>query len=476
MTDLPVVFRPTPLPMGTPAVPLNFVYPGLSLAQLFSILWGYRKLIILIVTVVLSLTVLVMALLPRTYTAMVTLMVNYEVNDPLNGKELPVGQINSYIATQVELMRTPELLLAVVDRLHLDQRKEYAQGYANGNGTLREWVAAKLNKTLAIYRGQQGSQLIYVTYSANDRDEAAEVANTVAQIYKEQDYLRSTGPPSERTKRYALQLDELKTKVDQAQKGVTAFYQRNGLIDQGDKANVDVALLSTLEGRLVEAQNERRIADARVSGDQSVSDQVLSSTEVQSLKKALAEQELQLAKLNWIYTPQHPEIMELQSLIAATRRSLTTALRSYSANASAGLSVAQRLEQNLQRAVGDQRAKVLATGQLHDEAAKYLLALQSAQTVYKRALEGYDQIMFASSGNYTNVALVSRATPPVKASKPRMLRGLFLGAVLAGMLGLGIPLIYEFFNRRVRCRDDLERHHGIPVLMEFGRLSMRTAT
>jgi hypothetical protein len=42
------------------------------------------------------------------------------------------------------------------------------------------------------------------------------------------------------------------------------------------------------------------------------------------------------------------------------------------------------------------------------------------------------------------------------------------------VLGLGIPLGYELFNRRVRCRDDLERHHGIPVLAEFGALPMRT--
>ena len=89
-------------------------------------------------------------------------------------------------------------------------------------------------------------------------------------------------------------------------------------------------------------------------------------------------------------------------------------MQSYSANASAELSVAQRLEQNLQPAVAEQRAKVLAKGQLHDEAAKYLLELESAQSVYKRALEGYDQIMFASAGHYTNVSFVSRATPPVK--------------------------------------------------------------
>jgi uncharacterized protein involved in exopolysaccharide biosynthesis len=473
MTNLPLVLRETTESVVTPVIPLNFVYPGLSLAQILAIVWAHRKLSTLILLAVVSLTAMVMAVWPRTYTAMATLMVNYEVNDPLNGKQLPVGQVGSYIATQVELMQTPEVLLAVVDRLKLTENKDYARGYGGDGGTLREWVAKELSRNLAIYQGQLGSQLIYVTYSANDPAEAAQVANRVAEVYKEQDYTRSTGPPGERAKRYALQLNELKSKVDQAQKEVTAFHQRNGLLDEGNKTNVDVVLLATLEGRLLEAQNARRAAEARASADQSVNDLALSSSLVQSLKTQLATHESRLAQLATVYTQKHPEIQELQSQIGATRRSLASTLQSYSANASAGLSVAHRLEQNLQQAVAEQRVKLLAKGQLHDEGAKYLLELESAQAVYRRSLEGYDQIMFASGGHYTNVSFVSRATPPVRASKPKVLTGLILGCMAAVILGLGIPLGWELFNRRVRCRDDLERQHGIPVLVEFGSLPMR---
>ena len=475
VSEYPLISREAPVSLVTPVIPLNFVYPGLSLAQIFSIVWAHRRLTAFIVLVVLSLTALGLALWPRTYTAMVTLMVNYEVNDPLNGKELPVGQVGSYIATQVELMQTPEVLLAVVDRLKLTQNKDYARGYSGDSGTLREWVAKELSKNLTIYQGQLGSQLIYVTYSAKDPTEAAQVANTVTEVYKEQDYFRSTGPPGERAKRYAQQLGELKGKVDQAQKEVTAFHQRNALIDEGNnKTNVDIALLESLEERLLESQNARRAAEARASGDQSVNDQVLSSTLVQTLKTQLAAQEARLAQLTAIYTPRYPEVLELRSQVQDARRSLASAVRSYTANASATLSVAQRLERSLQQAVAEQRAKVLAKGELHDEAAKFLLELDSAQAVYKRALDGYDQIMFASGGHYTNVTFVSRATPPVKPSKPKVLTGVILGCMAAALLGLGIPLGYELFNRRVRCRDDLERHHGIPVLVEFGRLRMRS--
>jgi polysaccharide biosynthesis transport protein len=474
MSDLPLVSRQTSVSAVTPVIPLNFVYPGLSLAQILAIVWAHRKLSIVIVLVVLSVTALLIAVWPRTYTAMVTLMVNYEVNDPLNGKELPVGQVGSYIATQVELMQTPEVLLAVVDRLNLTQNRNYAAGYRGDSGTLREWVATKLSKTLTIYQGQLGSQLIYVTYSANNPAEAAQLANTVAEVYKEQDYMRSTGPPGERAKRYAQQLTELKSKVAQAQQQVTAFHQHNGLVDEGNKTNVDAVFLATLEGRWLEAQTARRAAEARASGDQSVNDQVLSSTQVQSLKTQLAAQEWRLAQLSTTYGPQHPNVLESQSQLKAIRRSLASAVQSYSANASAGLGMARRLEQNLQREVAEQRATVLARGQLHDEGAKYLLELESAQAVYKRALEGYDQIMFASGGHYTNVSFVSRAAPPPKATKPKVFTGLILGVLAAGILGLGIPLAYELFNRRVRCRDDLERHHGIPVLAEFGRLPLRS--
>ena len=471
---LPLISRDAPM-MGS-AVPLNFVHPGLSLTQITSIIKAYWKLSLAIILLVLALTAVIMTFLPRTYTAMVTLMVNYEVNDPLNGKELPFGQLGSYMATQMELMQTPEALAAVIERLKLTENKDYARGYTGGSGTLTEWVAIKVKKNLAIYQGQQGNQLIYVTYSANNPTEAATVANTLAEVYKEQDYMRSTGPPGERAKYYEQQLSELKSKVDKAQQQVTEFHQLNGLIDEGNKTNVDMVLLANLEGRLVEAQNARRTAEARALGNQAINDQVLSSSLVSSLKTQIATQKAKLAQIQTIYTPRHPEIVELQSQIEANERSLASALQSYTTNASNGVGATHRLEQNLQQAVAEQRKKVLANSELHDQAAKYMLALDSAQTVYKRALEGYDQIKFASSGRNTNISFVSRATPPAKPSKPKVLTGFLLGTLAALFLAFGLPLIYELFNRRVRCRDDLERHHGIPVLVEFGALPLRTTS
>jgi len=476
MADLPLAIREHPLSRVTPVIPHHFVQPGLTAPQILSILWAHGRLTLLIFLLGLCLTTLFLTRWPRTYTAVVTMMVNYEVNDPLNGKELPVGQVESYLATQIELMQTPEVALEVVDRLGLTTHQEYVDGYPGEETTLREWAAQRVSRNLVIYQGQMGSQIIYVTYAGDTASEAAKVANAIVDVYKEQDRIRSTGPPAERAKRYATQLADLKGRVDQAQKLVTDFHQRTGLIDEATKATVDAAVLASLEGHLLEAQTARNLAEVRKGGDASSSDQVLSSLQVQALKTQLASQEVRLGQLERVYTSVHPEIIEAKSQIEVTRRSLDAAIKSYATNANVGVAGAQRMEQSSQQAVDRQRAAMLASSQLHGEGAKYNLELESAQAMYKHALESYDQTLFSAGGLYSNVSVVSRATPPPKPSKPKMLTDGVLGIVLSLILAGSVPVIIELVHRRVRCRDDLERHHGIPVLMEFDRLPSRNRT
>jgi len=471
-SDLTVLLAAAPASVGRATIPGNYVHPGLSLVQVWSIIWAYRLVIALIVAAFLALTALVVAFLPRTYSATATLMVSYDVNDPLNGKDFPTGLLGSYIATQIELIQSPEVLLPVVDRLNLTTKDDYTAGYGGDGSTLREWAASRLSKNLAIYQGPFASQLIHVRYSATNAAEAAQVANAVADVYMAQDVVRSTNPATQRAKRYAEQLEKLKNKVISAQTEATAFHQSNSLIESGSTADVDTTLLTSLEQQLMEAQNASRVAEARMSGDQSVGDLVLASPLIQSLKTQIAAQQVRLAEMELLFLPKHPLVLEMNSQIRANRAALAAETRRYSRNASATLGAARQLVEKLQTAVDDQRGRVLAVSKLRDDAAKYQLELESTQAVYKRALEGYDQVMFASSGRYTNVDVVSRARAPVKATQPRVLVDLLVGCIGAGLLGLLGPLAYELFNRRVRCRDDLERDHGVPVLVDFGPLPM----
>jgi uncharacterized protein involved in exopolysaccharide biosynthesis len=471
--DLPVLATATPLALHTPYLSQQqYAQPGMSLPQIAAILWAYRRQSLLIAGAVVLVVGVACFFWPRTYEGTATLMVDFEVNDPLAGREFPTGLLGSYMATQVELARGSEVLLPVVDRLKLTENEDYTDGYSGNAAGLRVWVETRVRKKLVVEQGKYGSQLIYVTYGADSAEEAAQVANAVAEVYAEQQHRRLTGPANERAQRYTTQLAELKEKVSHAQQEVTEFRQRSGLIDSDEKGDVGMLMLSTLETRLLEAQNLRRAAESRASANASVGSQVLGSTMIQSLKTQLALQNASLAQLRTTLGPRHPQVLEVQSQMGATRAALDAELGAYAGNASAELASAQQLEQKLQAALEERRASVLKVRQMQDSGAKQLLELESAQSVYKRALDGYDQVLFASTGGYTNIDFVSRATPPARPSKPKVGIALFLACLAGGALGFAVPLAYELLNRRVRCRDDVERDHGIPVLIELGPIGM----
>ena len=473
--NLPALSVTAPMPLLAPVVPQHYINPGLSLNQVFAILWAHRKTSLYIAIAFSSLVAAAVLMMPKSYESTATLMVDYEVNDPLGGKEFPIGLLGSYMSTQIELMRSDEVLMPLVDRLKLTENRTYTKGYSGDPAKLRQWIGKAIGKKLLIEQGRYGSQLIYVTYSAGTPVNASLIANSVADIYMEQQYQRVTGPASDRSKRYMVQLDELKLRAAQAQDNLTDFRQRSGLLDSDTKIDIDMERLSTLQQRLIEAQNARRVAESRATENQSVAQQVLSSSLIQSLKAQLAVQTSRMAELKATLGPSHPQMIELHSQIDATRSSLAAEVGSYSSGASSDLSATRQLESKLQEAVDQQHARVLEIHRLQDEGAKYELDLQSAQSVYKRALDSYDQVMFVSTGHYTNTSFVSRAEPPLRAAKPKTVLDLSAGAIVGLLLGLLVPLCRDLLNRRVRCRDDLERDHNIPVLVEFNSPSMRRA-
>ena len=450
------------------SIPEQLSSPGMSMPQLLAIARAYWKLSLLIAVFTISLAAVAIKFLPRTYTATATLIVNADTKDPLAGRDFPVEMLGNYVATQTELMLSEVVLLPVVDRLHLAQDPRYSAGFVGGPEALRQYIAKNLALSVLIATGR-GGQLLYVEASARTPDRAAEIANTIADVYMEQDRKRLNDPAGERAGRYAEELTELRDKVAAAQDKVTAFRKQNGLAEiTATAGDSEVQALNNLQERLLETQNLRRSLEAKQSGQQASANEAMASASVQQLKALLSTQTSQLAQMSATYGPQHPKVRELNAQIALTRQSLATETNALSENTSTELARTRELEQKYARAVAEQQGKVLNLRQSQADGGKLVLELESAQSVYKHALEGFDQIMFAAVASHTNVGFVSRAVPPLRSSKPNKIK-LLLVAILAGIgLGIGAPVAYElFYNRRLRCRDDIEREFGIAVLADF---------
>ena len=68
---------------------------------------------------------------------------------------------------------------------------------------------------------------------------------------------------------------------------------------------------------------------------------------------------------------------------------------------------------------------------------------------------------------HANASLASPATAPLKPAWPKPMLNM-VATLLAGvLLGAATALLREFSQRRVLCRDDVERDAGLPVLVEL---------
>jgi succinoglycan biosynthesis transport protein ExoP len=434
---------------------------GMSVAQFSAILRAYWKQIAVITVAVASLGAVVLKFLPHTFTATATLIVNADVRDPLAGRDFPVQIITDYVSTQIELMTSPIVLQPVVKQLNLTQDKSFTAGFSGSTDALAVFVQKNLASSIEVVRGI-GGQLLYVSASAKSADRAAEIANAVTDVYIDQDQRRLNDPASERAKRYTEELAELREKATIAQDKVTAFRKEHEIGNMNSESTgTEVQTLDTLHQRLLETQNLRRSLEARQSGQESSTDATMSSLSVQALKTSLDTQLSQLAQLTGTFGPEHPKVRELNAQIAQTRQSLANEVHAQLPNT-------KQLENKYLQAIAAQEAKVVKLREAQDEGSKLILELESAKSVYKQALDGFDQIMFQAVANHANVSVVSRAVPPLFASKPNKKKLLIV--VLAAALGLGVggPIGYGWLiARRLRCRDDVERDFGIAVLAQL---------
>jgi succinoglycan biosynthesis transport protein ExoP len=450
----------------------------ISVAQVLAILKAYWKVSLVLFLVVVVGAAVVTKLMAKTYTATATLLTSFDSTDPLATREPSEGYAmyaSSFLPTQIELMQSPEVLDEVIVKLNLTALPEFAGGNRGGEATLRDWVETRLRGKIMIYPGMSGSQFLYVAASASRNDLAADIANGIVDVYVNQLHANANVPSMERAARYSEELEDLKKKVQQAQDAFTRFRTTAGSVDIDAKNDVESDLLSTLEHRLLDARTALQSSQARAGERTEPTSAFLASSTVAGLREEGSKLAAHMAQLRASLGPNHPEVLALQSQIESNKAALAAAMSTYSRANSSDVAISGTEVASLEKAVAMQREKVLQSRLRHDEAAKYELELESAQAVYKRALDGYDQTKFAAARQSPNVRIATRARPPVKADHPNPIKNMAMGVGMGLALGLLVPFGLELPRRKIRCRNDLEGPLGIPVLAELSSLGVSAA-
>lgn len=443
----------------------------MNFSQFLLILKARWLVAVLALGVTVATTLVVSLLLPKNYTANVSLVVDSKAKDPITGTLLPMQLLPGYLATQVDIIKSQNVALKVVDGLKLSEnptiRQQYQESGQTG-GDIRHWLSDLLLKKLDVKPSRESS-VIQVEFEGADPRFAAIVANAFAQAYVHTNLELKVEPAKQTTAFYDDQIKQLRGTLEKAQNALSDYQQKKGLVASDERIDVETARLAELSSQLVAAQAQTYDSTSRQSQSQNALAEVEQNPLIQGLKRDLAVGETKLSEMAQKVGKNHPQYQRTQAEVDSLRAKLEAEMKVATKSVGTTAKVAQAREGDIRGALAAQKSRVLALKQHRDEAAVLIRDVENAQRLYDAALQRYGQTRLEAQNSQTDIAILNPAVAPTAASSPKVVLNTILAVFLGSLLGIGLAFLMEMLDRRVRSGEDLTAALDLAVLGEIAK-------
>jgi succinoglycan biosynthesis transport protein ExoP len=420
-------------------------------------------------------------LLPKTYKATASLLVDAKDEQSLSNSLRPLilpQERLSYLQTQMDIISSRKVGRKAVRELGLAQDAAMQAAFAkadHGAGSIEDWLVDGLHRDLKVETSQ--SNVIQVGFSSADPRFAASVANAFARAYADTMLELRIEPTREAAAWFDEQLKSLRANLEQAQARLTDYQRRKGIVATDEHLDVDSARLSELSTELVNAQARTFDATARArqarefmaaGGSPDDVPEVLSNPFIQKLKSDLMGGEAKLQEISSQLGVKHPRYQRQLSENESLRGKLVSEMRRVVAGLESTVRQGRAREAELNAALDAQRERVLERKASRNEAGVLARDVENAQRAYDLALQRFTASKVDSRANQADVAILSPAVVPDSPARPRLLLNALLSVVVGTMLGLGAVILLELSDRRVRLPADFMLGQEAPLLAVLG--------
>lgn len=441
---------------------------AIGLESLPAIIRGRRWTVILVaLTAIAAALVVSLAAAPK-YTATTTLLIDYQEPVPAQlGEGLAPSLQPSYMSTQLGIIASRHVAERVVTMLGLDQRDQWRQAYAEtgaeGGEGLNAFIAGALLGSLVVVPGEN-TRLVNVSFTAGDPNAAAELANAFAAAYREANLEMGTEPARREAEQYQKSLQNLREKVAEAQQHLAAYQRSTGVVASDGRLDVETERLKELVTQRILAEADahaaegrlRRVQDLRARKESLATlPEVLQSEVIRDLKADLARRESEFGEVKALLGANHPRYRRAAAEVQAVRAKIAAEADVIAANVEGEVEEARARVMAFSDAEAAQRARLLALGEGSDQMPALVRELESAQANYQQGLARYNQFIMQSGVSQGNVSLLNPALVPTRPSSPILERNLALAVVLGFLLGIGLALLRELMDRRLRTEDEV---------------------
>jgi chain length determinant protein EpsF len=411
-------------------------------------IWLFLGLLVATVVAAIGVTIL----LPKTYDATVSILVDNRDEQVINSQQQPARAQLGYMQTQVDILQSPRVARQVAQDLKLDQSPQVRAAWqkAGGRGTVDDYIAQGLLSKLKVDVSQ--SSVVSVMYSASDPKFAAMVVNAFAKAYVDTTLNLRVAPTRDAAVWFEGQLKSLRKEFEDSQAKLAAFQREKGILTTDEHADVEQARLNQIAAESLRATEATY--GASTGGD--ATPEVVANPLVATLKGQLLAGESKLNEMSTRLGPNHPDYIQQQAEVQALRERVNQETRRVIASVGGGYARNRARDASLKADLAAQRKRVEDMRDARNESLILQRDAETAQKAYEAALARQYVNKVESGARQTNVTILDPAAEPTFPSRPKVPLNIALGFFVGTILGLAAVFLLEILDRRVRSDPDLD--------------------
>ncbi|KQW22235.1 protein tyrosine kinase [Afipia sp. Root123D2] len=404
--------------------------------------------------------------------------------------------------SQIQILRSKAIAIAVINQLKLADDPDL-----NGSDQPVRRLSAKLKRMLNI--GSDNSEaeqddgpsdgliaafddrlraerigysaVIEISFSSSNPERAAEIANTVANVYIA-DQLNAKFDANRRATLWLQgRLNEIGEQALTAERAVAVFKSQNNIVTAGGKL-MDDQQVADLNSRLVAARAVTADAQARLNRfeasirasnndagqananlDASITD-TLNSPIINNLRQQYLEFARRAADWSTRFGKNHLAVINLHTRMQDLRSSIMNEVRRLAEASRSDYEIAKQkqteVEKQLAQAVSQSRTVNSAETTMRELETK----AKSYRSLYESFLQRYMGAVQQESFPISEARVISPAFPPQGKSKPKASLILALGLFGGLALGTALGLLRDIMDRVFRTAAQVETTLRLPSI------------
>jgi succinoglycan biosynthesis transport protein ExoP len=445
-----------------------------------------RQLPVFLVTIPCTATLGLLYLLttPSSYTSVAKMVIDLPKVQAFQQQQIlsDVRSEPTAVATQVEILTSENVSLAVIKDLKLTEDPEFVGSGAGLIGAIfnlfsrifePETAQSEFQlqrRALATFEARRKVSLVSKTYAMEisfrslNPDKAAQIANAICNAYIA-DQLEAKYQSARRASEWMRdRIKSLRAEASADFQAIVEFKQLNNIVEAGGKP-MNEQQMSEVTSQLILAHAATAESKGRLDSIQRAMSQDIPDGSVTDALKSeviikLRQQYLELAGRESIwskkYGADHSATITMRNQMLELRRNIADEMgkiaESYKSENEIALTREISIQKSLDRALADSRISNRARVQLRELESN----AESSRTMYNNFLQRYTEAVQQQSFPISEARLISRAARPSKRSHPNTLLVLAITGAGGMMFAFGVAVLREATDRVFRTGAQVE--------------------